>query len=45
MLVPGNNFNPLKDRSVNLAKQIDKFPITRNLFLLFKKIYSKPILH
>ena len=45
MLVPGNNFNPLKDRSVNLAKQIDKFSITRNLFLLFKKIYSKPILH
>ena len=43
-LVPSNNFNPLKDVSVNLAKQIDKFSFSRNLFLLFKKIYSKPIL-
>jgi glycosyltransferase involved in cell wall biosynthesis len=43
-LVPDNRFNPLKDVSVNLAKQIDKFSFSRNLFLLFKKIYSKPIL-
>lgn len=44
VLVPGNNFNPSKDVSVNLAKQIDKFAISRNLFLLFKKINPKPIL-
>lgn len=44
MLVPGNEYRPEKDLSVNLAKQIDKFSISRNLFLLFKKIYSKPIL-
>ena len=44
-LVAENNFNPLKNPSINLAKQIDKFSFTRNLFLLFKKIYSKPILN
>lgn len=43
-LVPDNSFNPLSNYSVNVAKQIDRFSITRNLFLLFKKIYSKPIL-
>lgn len=43
ILVPGNNFNPSKVLSVNLAKQIDKFAISRNLFLLFKKINPKPI--
>ena len=44
MLAPGNDFRPEKNASVNLAKQIDKFSLSRNLFLLFKKIYSKPIL-
>jgi glycosyltransferase involved in cell wall biosynthesis len=44
MLVPDNNFNPLNDRSVNVAKQIDRFSVSRYLFLLFKKIYPKPIL-
>jgi glycosyltransferase involved in cell wall biosynthesis len=44
ILVPGNNFNPLKDVSIRVAKQIDKFSFSRSLFLLFKKIYSKPIL-
>jgi len=43
-LVLGNHFNPTDNVSVNFAKQIDKFSLTRNLFLLFKKIYSKPIL-
>jgi hypothetical protein len=44
MLSPGNSYNLLNDKSVSLAKLIDKFSITRILFLLFKKIYSKPIL-
>lgn len=44
MLVPANKFNPLKDVSIKIARQIDKFSISRNLFLLFKKIYSKPII-
>lgn len=43
-LSPGNHFNPLKNPSVYLAKQIDRFTWSRNLFLSFKKIYSKPIL-
>ncbi|MGN6353566.1 MAG: glycosyltransferase family 2 protein [Parafilimonas sp.] len=44
VLVPGNNYKPENNASVNLAKQIDRFTITRNLFLFFKRIYSKPIL-
>jgi glycosyltransferase involved in cell wall biosynthesis len=44
LLVPGNYFNPTDNASVNFAKQIDQFSFSRNLFLLFKKIYSKPIL-
>ncbi|MFT4152590.1 glycosyltransferase family 2 protein [Parafilimonas sp.] len=44
ILAPGNNYKPESNASVNLAKQIDRFAISRNLFLLFKKIYSKPIL-
>jgi hypothetical protein len=44
MLVPENNFDPSANNSIRLAKLIDHFSITRNLFLIFKKIYSKPIL-
>jgi glycosyltransferase involved in cell wall biosynthesis len=43
-LVPGNSFKPLKNLSVCVAWLIDKFSVTRGLFLVFKKIYSKPIL-
>ncbi|MBV9961141.1 MAG: glycosyltransferase family 2 protein [Parafilimonas sp.] len=43
LLVPNNLFNPLKDFSIKIANEIDRFPISRNLFLLFKKIYPKPI--
>lgn len=42
-LVEGNNFKPQKAFSVGLANIIDSNPITRKLFILFKKIYSKPI--
>lgn len=43
-LVPGNNFDPYKTFSVKLAKRIDSNSITRNLFLVFKKFYRKPVL-
>jgi glycosyltransferase involved in cell wall biosynthesis len=42
-LIPGNNYHPTKTFSIRLAKMIDSNFITRDLFLLFKKIYSKPI--
>jgi len=42
-LIPEAAFNPLDNRTVRLAYYIDSNPVTRNLFLLFKKIYSKPI--
>lgn len=42
-LIPGNNYNPTDTFSIRLAKILDSNFITRNVFLLFKKIYSKPI--
>jgi glycosyltransferase involved in cell wall biosynthesis len=42
-LVPNNNFYPKKQFNIWLAEVIDNNFFTRNLFLLFKKIYSKPI--
>jgi len=43
-LVPGNDFDPLARNSVRLAKQIDSNFLTRSMFLLFKKVRSKPVL-
>jgi glycosyltransferase involved in cell wall biosynthesis len=43
ILVPGNEFNSSKKYSIRLAKQIDSNFLTRSLFLLFKKIRSKPV--
>jgi glycosyltransferase involved in cell wall biosynthesis len=42
-LVPGTPFNPEADYSVRLAKNIDKNPMLKRAFLLFKRIYSKPV--
>jgi len=42
-LVPGNSYNPLADKAVRLAKYIDASPLSRFLFLYFRKIYSKPV--
>ncbi len=42
-LLPGSNYEPTKTLSIQLAKMIDSNFVTRNLFLLFKKIYKKPI--
>ena len=44
MLSPGSNYRPARKPSVWLARALDSTSIGRNLFLLFKKIYSKPVL-
>lgn len=43
-LVPGNDFDPERQFSVKFARQIDNNPVSRALFLLFKKIRTKPVL-
>ena len=43
-LVPGNSYEPGRVFSLKLARAIDNNALTRELFLAFKKIYSKPIL-
>lgn len=43
-LAPGNNYKPTDNFSVNIAKYIDSNAFTRNMFLLFKKIYSTPVI-
>lgn len=42
-LVPNNQFEPGKQFNIRLAKEIDSNIITRSLFLLFKRVYSKPV--
>ncbi len=42
-LIPDRKFDPIDNLTVRLALIIDSNPLTRTLFLLFKKIYSKPI--
>lgn len=42
-LVPGSSLNALSQPGVKLARQIDSNYITRQLFLLFKKVYKQPI--
>ena len=44
LLTGTKNFNPFSNHSIFLAKIIDSNPLTRKLFLSFKKMYSKPIL-
>jgi glycosyltransferase involved in cell wall biosynthesis len=43
-LVPGNNFDPERVFSVKIAKHIDTNPVSRGLFLFFKKMRKKPVL-
>jgi glycosyltransferase involved in cell wall biosynthesis len=43
-LVPGNDFNPYSLFSIRLARMIDRFVLTRGLFLLFKRLYPTPII-
>lgn len=43
LLIDNNSFDPLSVASIRLARFIDGNAASRNLFLLFKKIYSKPV--
>jgi glycosyltransferase involved in cell wall biosynthesis len=43
LLIDNNTFDPADIPGMRLARTIDKFGLTRNLFLQFKKIYSKPL--
>lgn len=43
LLVPGNDYDPNADFKVKLAKIIDLNPVSRKLFLFFKKIWPKPV--
>ena len=43
VLTSGTNFNP-SNFTILLARFVDSNIITRNIFLLFKKIYNKPLL-
>jgi glycosyltransferase involved in cell wall biosynthesis len=44
ILSPDKKFDPLSIPSVRLAAWIDASSISRKAFLMFKKIYSKPVL-
>jgi glycosyltransferase involved in cell wall biosynthesis len=44
MLVPGNDFDPRKNFSISLAEALDSTAFGRYIFLMFKKIYGKPVL-
>jgi hypothetical protein len=37
-------YEPLKIKSILLARIIETYPILNDLFLLFKKLYKKPVL-
>jgi glycosyltransferase involved in cell wall biosynthesis len=43
-LVPGNDFNPYQIFSMRLARRIDGSALTRAHFLLFKRLYPKPVM-
>ncbi|NCA31120.1 MAG: glycosyltransferase family 2 protein [Chitinophagia bacterium] len=40
----GINYAPLQINSIRIAKLIEAIPLLNNLFLLFKKVYKKPVL-
>jgi glycosyltransferase involved in cell wall biosynthesis len=40
----GRHFDPASDKTIQIARLIDSTFITRQLFLWFKKFYSKPVL-
>jgi hypothetical protein len=42
-IVPGNDYDPYRPFSMKLARWIDSTWITRQLFLIFKKFYPKPV--
>ena len=44
LLIPHQKFNPLEVTSIRMAAMLDSNSIGRQLFLYFKKIYSRPVL-
>lgn len=42
-LVPGTDLDPYSQPGVKLARTIDSNPVSRQLFLWFKKLYQKPL--
>jgi hypothetical protein len=44
LLIQNNQFDPINIPSIKFAAFIDSNPIGRSLFLLFKKLFPKPIL-
>jgi hypothetical protein len=40
----GIDYAPLQINSIRMAKLIEAVPLFNNLFLLFKKVYKKPVL-
>jgi glycosyltransferase involved in cell wall biosynthesis len=40
----GIHYAPLQINSIRMAKLIEAIPLLNNLFLLFKKVYKKPVL-
>ena len=40
----GIDYAPLQINSIRMAKLIEAIPLLNNLFLLFKKVYKKPVL-
>jgi len=40
----GIDYTPLQINSIRMAKFIEAVPLLNNLFLLFKKVYKKPVL-
>ncbi len=44
LLIPTQTFDPLSVTSIRLAAIVDSNAMGRNLFLAFKKLYSKPVL-
>ncbi len=43
-LAPAQQYDPLVNKTVRMARLVDSNILTRNLFLFFKKIYSKPVI-
>lgn len=42
-LVPDNHFDPYKRFNMKLARAIDRYWLSRQMFLLFKKLYAHPL--
>ncbi len=42
-LVPGNDFDPMAHFNIRVARRIDNNRVLQQMFLLFKKMYSKPV--